>query len=671
MSAGALWLRPLTRAKAELVSRLRDVPQEATASTGVKPSPVAVKAPGLSQARGCSFSRRSRRRLWLCYAMGLVAVPTHAAEGAPGNDSAPGPARYRVDFSAGKMVADGKSEHIELYDDVSVTVDRYRLTSEKLTLRRGPYGVTVEGEGCVAFCPCENAPVTLGFGAATVAPPTDLWIEDPTVRVGGIPVLWLPYLWLRSPDRLGLLPPRLAWRASDGLLAGAGVHIPWGTRRAANTRPSSLDLMASGYTKGGAELALRVGTPSSSTRVRWDHLGSSLVEMDSRGASSLGSTTGAWSVTALRGQRARTRTLELEPAAMRYDRAELSALRLSSNEVVGIGLRGIAPRAGPLDEFGLVGPVAFASAGAALGDFGASDAHVEAWTGSARGDGASTSVHQGAGLRLDGRPGPLAGNVYARERSLAVVTSRTNGAAVAVGAGSEVSLPLVRPYGDARAPAWHWVEPFARADGALGYSVGDVSIPLVSGTRWASALVGIRNAVEWDRTRSAAQLTLTAGWLGLAQRQSPAAVARIGASGESVATDVTVAGLPDDRSLIGVSRVRLGFPADVVVDARVEGRQGTQASTLRWLDRDVWDAPWNGWYHLPGWSAGGGLRVPWTLWLASVVSVDYDLTADRWLGERAGLAYRHPCGCLALVGQAGHRLGRRGLDASVTLDLMP
>jgi hypothetical protein len=604
----------------------------------------------------------------------LAVVPTRAARAQSGDV---GPAQqnetaaYRIDFSAGKMVVDGKTGQLELSDHVTVSVDRYRLTSDRLTLRRSPYGVEVRGKGRVAFCPCEDAPVTLGFGVATVAPPTDLLIEDPTVRVGGVPVLWLPYLWLRSPERIGLLPPRLAWRGDDGLLAGAGVHLPWGRRQTAHGTTSSADISLSGYTKGGAEVVGRLRTPSSSSRLRWDHLDSSLAEIDTHGASSFGSTTGAWSVTALRGQRGRSGTPELAPAAMRYDRAELSALRVTPNSLLRVGLRGIATRAGPLDELGMVGPVVSVGTGAALGQLGTTDAYVQGWTASDPETGAISSVLQGAGLRADARPGPLCANIYVRERALALTTSDSDGAAIAVGGGSEVSLPLVRRYGSEDTPATHWIEPFARTDGVVADDRGGAPIPLPSGSRWLSALVGLRNAVEWYGAGSASELTLSAGWLGLDARATRALAARVAAGGEVLATDVSLGWLPEEHTSASVSRVRIGSPDHVALDARVEGRHGRHAMATRWFDRDVWEAPWNDWYSDPGWSAGSGLLIAWTHWLASVVSADYDLTADRSLGERGGLAYRHPCGCLALVAQAGRRLGRKGFDASLTLDLLP
>ena len=48
------------------------------------------------------------------------------------------------------------------------------------------------------------------------------------------------------------LPPRLAWRGADGLLAGPGVHLPWVE---SGGRLAALDIYVSGYSSGGAELA--------------------------------------------------------------------------------------------------------------------------------------------------------------------------------------------------------------------------------------------------------------------------------------------------------------------------------------------------------------------------------------------------------------------------------
>jgi hypothetical protein len=567
------------------------------------------------------------------------------------------------------VVLDGNMQELELADDVCVIVDRYRLTSEHLKLRRGPRGVHIEGEGSVALCPCDDAPVTLGFASATVAPPTDLLVESPTVRVGRVPVLWMPYLWLRSPDRAGLLPPRLAWRGPDGLLVGAGAHLPLGG--APRARSSYADVMLSGYTRGGAEVAATVGTPDSATWARWDHIRSSFVDLDSHGAIQTSGTTGAWQVTAIRGERARGGSVDLRAASMPYDRMELSVHRVHDVGLIGVGVRGVASRAGPFSDLGLVGPKLSLAATEALDGYGTADAVLQAWTPAASRVSTSTYALHGAGLRIDARPGPMTVAAVARERALAVTTADESGVGLAAGMGSQVSLPLVRSFGAGPFPIWHWVSPFARLDGALTSRVGQGQWPLPAADRWVSALAGVRTAVENRERRAAWDLRVSGGWVGRARDASAATAAKLVSTGSAVNASLTVASLLADRSILSSSRASVRLPESVIVSGSVEGRNGPSASRARWLDAAVWDAPWLGWYSLSGWSAGVDVVVPWTRWLASSVSVDHDLSADRWLGQRSSVAYRHPCGCLAVVGEVGRRLGREGIDASVTLDLVP
>jgi hypothetical protein len=44
--------------------------------------------------------------------------------------------------------------------------------------------------------------------------------------------------------------------------------------------------------------------------------------------------------------------------------------------------------------------------------------------------------------------------------------------------------------------------------------------------------------------------------------------------------------------------------------------------------------------------------------------VDYDLTHDTLLAVRGAVAYRHPCGCLAVTLWGGSRLGRGASQTS-------
>src|SRR5690606_14881423 len=52
---------------------------------------------------------------------------------------------YAVDFSAGRVDVDARLNELELADDVVVVVDRYRLTADRLRLRRSERGIVVDG----------------------------------------------------------------------------------------------------------------------------------------------------------------------------------------------------------------------------------------------------------------------------------------------------------------------------------------------------------------------------------------------------------------------------------------------------------------------------------------------------------------------------------------------
>ena len=284
---------------------------------------------------------------------GLVSVPAKSSAESTAEDPKPdnGSDVYVVDFEADTVEANGELTKIVLHGNVVVMVDRYRLEGDHLRLNRGPRGLVIDGKGRVAFCPCPNPPVSFGFRSAVLAPPTDLVLKHPTVRLGSVPVFWLPYLWLRSPARVALLPPRLAWRGGDGFLAGAGVHLPFSNAR------SSLDVTGSGYVKGGVELDTRLTTPTTTTRVRWDHLRESLLALDARGSTEpVAGSTFAWSADAVRGPRGLAATILLEDAARRYDRVEFAGGNGGHAGLISVGFRGDAPRGGALDDLGVLGP---------------------------------------------------------------------------------------------------------------------------------------------------------------------------------------------------------------------------------------------------------------------------------------------------------------------------
>jgi len=223
-----------------------------------------------------------------------------------------------LSFSADQVEGDVRLRELSLRGNVVVTYERFRLTSPSLSLHRSGRGIEVTGPGEVVFCPCPNPPVSIGFAGGVVAPPADLILEKPTLRVAGWTVFALPWFWMRAPTRPGILPPNIAYRGADGLLIGEGVHLPWKD----GDDYDQLDITAAGYVKGGFELVTRFWTPRSTNRIRWDHLHGDHLAVTAQGSYPLAETGAvAWDIDAIRGARARSAALTLDEAARGYDRA--------------------------------------------------------------------------------------------------------------------------------------------------------------------------------------------------------------------------------------------------------------------------------------------------------------------------------------------------------------
>jgi hypothetical protein len=589
-------------------------------------------------------------------------------------------ARY-VNFRAGRVDLDVELSELKLSDDVVVQVDRYRLTSDCLKLHRGPSGIEVDGDGSVAFCPCPDPPVTIGFQAATVAPPTDLLIEDPTLRVGGVPVLWFPYLWLRSPDRAGLLPPQVAWRGEDGLLMGSGVHLPLGPSDRPAER-SVLELAGAGYLEGGADLQARLDTQQSTTRVRWDHLRETLLAVAAHGASSRadGVASAAWRVDAIRGPRASRGSLSLEEASRRYDRAEATVAHYDSRLVAGTTLRADSHRADGLEQLGAAGPRAHLGYTDALGSFGTTDASVMATTiQDAERGAASLALHRRT-IRIDTRPGPLVASAELIQQAAATSTEQDDGAVLSSRGRVVLGLPLVRAFGGGGDPLWHWVEPLVEFGACHGAHVGNPLDPTwVRDGAVLNAGGGVQTSLGRYGSRGAGSLALVGGWIGAAGRMTPSVGARASARGRWAQLRADSAWLPErNDALVSLLSVRVGRLDSLNLSGYLQGRLHVEPVQARWwLTPDPVHAPSTGWLapaapgRDEGWTAGGNLAVPWTSWLASSVAVDHDLTSERLLAIRGALGYRHRCGCLAAMAWAGHRIGRPGVDAALTVDLVP
>ena len=590
-----------------------------------------------------------------------AAPATHEPEPAPTIER-------RVDFRARRVDLGAERDELRLSGDVVVSVDRYRLTSDELRLERTPRGVVVDGSGRVAFCPCPDPPVSLGFQSALVAPPNDLLLEQPTVRVGSVPIAWLPYLWLRSPRRFGVLPPKVAWRGEDGLLAGSGVHVPFG-----EGQMSALDVAAAGYVEGGVDVETRLTTARTTSRVRWDHLRESLLDVEMLGSSvPVDDGVIAWSVEAIRGPRALPGTILLEDAARRYDRAAVAAGRAGGQATYGIALRADAERGGPMDDAGLAGPAASLALGSALGSVGGADARLAVRTASDEGE-ATTFVVPGADAYLDARPGPLTARLSGRARAEVDVEEQDAARAGAAGVVLTVGMPLARDYGTLDDPVEHEVEPFAEGGLGLGSIVGTPVGPwLFPDEPFVHAAAGVRTGLGAYGRRSGMSLEGRGGWVGTPSRVEPAVSTRVTASARLLAARGELGWLPEsERAFVAIARARLGRQDDVHIGTSIEGRSEATPVEVRLLEEGGWETTQSPWFDRRGWTAGGEIGVPWTRWLATAARADYDIVAEVLLALRGAIGYRHPCGCLALVAWAGRRIGRESFDAWLTIDLVP
>lgn len=573
---------------------------------------------------------------------------------------------YRVDFSAGRVEVDVRLNELELSDDVLVVVDRYRLTADELKLGRSDRGIVVDGYGRVAFCRCADPPVTVSFSGATVAPPTDLLIEAPTLRVFGLPVMWLPYLWLRSPDRMGLLPPRVAYSSEDGFLAGAGIHLPFAGGS------SFIDLEVAGYFRGGVDARVRLQTPNNALRVRWDHLEQSMIGVDARGAVHVpGLSNAAYRIDALRGKRSLQATPILLEAAQRYDRVRGEVGRHHGQIYYGVGAFGTATRGGAMDSWDAWGPTVSFGGGEALG--GAGEFELGGKLISLDGeDETLTRFEQRLLSRWHARPGPLA-----MELELGGVAGLTSSTSEASGFGSvagraEVGLPLRRRFGG-NDPLLHYLTPIVT--GSVERVVAeDPEQPTPDDERtFKHVAMGARTSLgRWGR-RSGLEVDLRAGWSGTEASARPLAGGTLLTQSVRVAASLqAVAQLERSEGWVAIARGRLGAESSHHLTLYVEGQRNLDARLARMMSGDVLtNTPWLDWYDADGLTSGADFMLRWSQAVSTAVGGDLDMEHSQVLSLRGSLAYRHPCGCLATVAWAGHRLARRGVDAWLTVDLIP
>jgi len=489
-----------------------------------------------------------------------------------------------------------------------------------------------------------------------------------------VPVLWLPYFWLRSPGRVGLLPPEISYRGHDGMFLGDGVHLPLAPGDVEN----GMNLRAGGYTTGGVAVDAEVHSAATLTHVRWDRVkGDDGVTIDAKGA-----LTGlAWDVDAVRGTRGVLGTSDLDAAARVYDRARAEASWRAGPFTLASGVRGVGLRGAGVLEVGAAGPMVAARASEALGGAGAFDATVDG--GQLRGEGlrALSYARGEAGALVSTRLGPIGATASARGAGDVADDGERRGKDGTGALRGELALPLVRAYGLASEPTdpiRHRFEPriaaallAAHDEDVLGALPGR-GAALVHGAAWVGQAT-LYNAIGRWGAREGSEIEASIGALGDASRARLMARWRGATTGKWIGTGADVARVFPGVTPAGVAaitRYRIGQADGVHLGVLLAVRRGVDPVAARALT-DAPLEPSSGLLALEGWTGGSRLSIPWTRSVTTSVGADGDLSAKELLAARGSIELRDPCGCLVVRAAGGHRLGRPGVDVGVTIDFIP
>jgi hypothetical protein len=609
----------------------------------------------------------------------LVAFATEPRAAAEPANEGPIP----VDFQADEVRFEASKQALDVSGHVRVDVPPFTLTSDRVLLRRSRLGVDVEGKGELAFCPCLGTPLAVRFDGATVAPPHDVIVNKPTLVLFGLPVLWAPAFWLRSPARFGVLAPEVAYRGADGVFLGEGIHVPW--RDGDGTR--GLDLRGGAYLQGGAAVQASLTTSESTTRVRWDDLRNDQgLAIDARGATGIASPrrdehSVAWDVDVVRGARGVASTTDLDAAARAFDRATAEAAWRASGWTFASGMRAVTLRGGDATDLGAVGPIVTARRSGALGGVGAYDATIEsgAVVEAAR---RTTSFARGEGGALAAaRLGPVGASLALRGVGTLADDGVEHDAGGAASARARIGLPLARGFEseDANDPWIHRTEPRLEAAALATHTSAVLVAPmgrgaiLPPGVGWVAA-AGWSNAIARWGSRSASEVDLAGGLVGDSERALPSVRARVAVDAYWVALGGEAARVFSRDTVSDgdayVARARIGAASSLHVAATATGRDGIDPILARTLV-DAPLEPASGFLVAPGWTGGGRVVVPWTRSFTTRAGADADLSSQRLLSVAGAIELHDPCGCVVVRASGAHRLGRDGVDVWLTIDLPP
>lgn len=575
-----------------------------------------------------------------------------------------------LDVHADEVGVDARLRELDLKGHVRADAPPFHLSADALHLSRSSLGVVIEGDGRLAFCPCLGTPLTVAFSRATVAPPGDLFLKNARLEIFGLPVLWLPYFWLRAPTRLGLLPPEIQYRGPDGVFLGEGLHVPWKRGGTVN----AIDLRGGGYFKGGFALEMDARTGTSSTRVRFDRLNADGLAVDARGMMLGPEEQVAWDFDLLRGARGIAATTSLDAASRPYDTFSVEASHLG-DIAVAVGVRGVTARGGPLFSAEAAGPVASASVGGSVGPM-TMDAILDGGVLRLPGNTALSFARADGGFEVAGHAGPFGLRDRVRFAGDVGSDGDRSGLDGAATSRATLSLPFVRAFegGIVGDPVRHRIEPelsvaglASHADGLLGVAAGR-GLAVVTGSALV-AEVGLKTALgRWGRG-DAVELDGAVGSIATHDTLRTAARWRLAATSGLVGLSAEGAHVFGEGDAV-LARLRLGAMDRFGFRAHVAERRGLDPTVARALSDAPLAAPL-GYLTKEGLSGGVGVSIPWASFLATRGGVDWDFEGPLVTAAWATIELRDKCGCFRVRINGAHRLGREGVDVWLGIDLAP